>query len=153
MYRTHMGGEAPPITTILPCDESFVPNRPKLFGSIFFVWATLGLRPFRFHHRNSEMFGLFWTLLDSVGLELDSGATSQIIILRPDDAKKVLSRWTRSNRVQHEFTIEILRFLDSPRLGFYKVRRNPARGMESKPSPTLYWGPVTLMGYTPKNIL
>ena len=25
--------------------------------------------------------------------------------------------------------------------------------MDSKPSPTLYWGPVTLMGYTPKNLL
>ena len=45
----------------LPCDESFVPNRSKLFGSIFFVWATLGLRLFRFYHRNSEMYGLCWT--------------------------------------------------------------------------------------------
>ena len=59
--------------------------------------------------------------MDSVGLVLDSGPTFQITILRPDDAKKVLSRWTRSNRVQHEFTIEILRFLDSPHLGFYKI--------------------------------
>ena len=100
----------------LPCDENFVPNRSKLFGSIFFVWATLGLRPFRFYHRNSEMYGLCWTLLDSVGLVLDSGPTSQcctrvqhpISISYVQKMQKKISHvglcWTESNIPNHYLT-------------------------------------------------
>ena len=59
------------------------------------------------------LFGLRWDFvlfvftieilrcMDSVGLVLDSGPTSQIIILRPKDAKQILSRWTLLDRVQH----------------------------------------------------
>ena len=39
--------------------------------------------------------------LDSVGLVLDSGPTSQITILRENDAIKLLSCWTLLDRVQH----------------------------------------------------
>ena len=50
----------------LPCDESFVPNRSKLFNWISFFRARFGLRPFRFHHRNSQICGLVWTRVDSL---------------------------------------------------------------------------------------
>ena len=88
----------------LPCDESFVPNRSKLFGSIFFVWATLGLRLFRFYHRNSEMYGLCWTLLDSCWTRVQHPKSLSYVQTMQNKFSHVGLCWTESNIPNHYLT-------------------------------------------------
>ena len=88
----------------VPCDESFVPNRSKLFGSMFFVWATLGLRPFRFYHRNSEMYGLCWTLLDSCWTRVQHPKSLSYVQTMQNKFSHVGLCWTESNIANHYLT-------------------------------------------------
>ena len=91
---------------LLPRDESFVPNRSKIFGRFFFVWARFGLRPFCFHQRNFQICGLVWTRVDSCGLDAASGPHPKITILRQDDAPKILSPNPSPHPSPHQFTVD-----------------------------------------------
>ena len=88
----------------LPCDENFVPNRSKLFGSIFFVWATLGLRLFRFYLWNSEMHGLCWTLLDSCWTRAQHPKSLSYVQKMQKKTSHVGLCWTESNIPNHYLT-------------------------------------------------
>ena len=65
--------------------------------------------------------------MDSCGLVVDSGPHPKITILRQDDSQTSILLWTRLGRVHTEFTIDILRFVDSRRLGFYKIKKESTR--------------------------
>ena len=65
--------------------------------------------------------------MDSCGHVVDSGPHTKITILRQDDSKTFILLWTRLGRVHTEFTIDILRFVDSRRLGFYKIKKESTR--------------------------
>ena len=65
--------------------------------------------------------------MDSCGLVVDSGPHPKITFLRQDDSKTFILLWTRLGRVHTEFTIDILRFVDSHRLGFYKIKKESTR--------------------------
>ena len=58
---------------------------------------------------------------------MDSGPHPKITILRQDDSKTFILLWTRLGGVHTEFTIDILRFVDSRRLGFYKIKKESTR--------------------------
>ena len=65
--------------------------------------------------------------VDSCGLVVDSGPHPKITILRQDDSKTFILLWAGLGRVHTEFTIDILRFVDSRRLGFYKINKKATR--------------------------
>ena len=66
--------------------------------------------------------------VDSCGLVVDSGPDPKITILRQDDAKPKLSPNPSPHLSPHQFTIDFVRFEDSPRLGFYKIKKESTRG-------------------------
>ena len=81
--------------------------RAKSFKAIwfnFFVWATLGLRLFRFYHRNSEMYGLCWTLLDSCWTRVQHPKSLSYVQKMQNKFSHVGLCWTESNIPNHYLT-------------------------------------------------
>ena len=131
------------VASILPCDESFVPNRSKLFNwiSFFVLGSDFVLFAFTIEILRS---------VDSCGLVVDSGPHPKITILRQDDAKKKLSPNPNPHLSPHQFTIDFVRFEDSPRLGFYKIRKESTRGDGLKAITNIVLGTRPPNGLHPK---